>query len=243
MTTAPQLAWRALGGPAPQGKTGGQYRFEKVAEGSVCATCATPIEEGVPFTPPRGVKGVDNPTFHGYAEYVRFGTHVCAACAWFYGDPKRTGRGLLVLGGEAFWPLLGQAGKAPGDRPRWRGLLGRVGRSPPATPMTGVMTVDPKVRLWPRMLIATAGAPALYLHSPGHNWSRWTPFDLEATGEALTLCDRAIALGATRSAVWRGLLIQPTLADKAGLDTVLALDAALAPRRGTAELLIACLVA
>lgn len=246
--SAPHLIWSSFGRPAPEGKTGSAYRFEP-ADGC-CATCAAPIAEGVPFTPRRGVPGIDNDTFHGHAEYARWGTHVCRACAWLYGDPKRTHRGVLVVGERGWWPVIAatKAGdeakaKAVEGRPRWRYALAEIARAPADTPVTGVLTVDPKPRLWPRAEIATAAAPGLYVHSPDHDWSRWTAFDLREVARALALVDQAVALGATKSACWAGLLGSPKLADRVGLGRLAAIDARIAPMRGSAELLISCLVA
>lgn len=239
--SASGLVWAAAGRPAPEGKTGATYRLEAAA--GLCATCAAPIAEGVPVMPRRGVAGIDNETFHGHAEYFRFGTHVCAACAWLYGDPKRTHRSVVAIGGSLWWPKLGPAAEG---RPRWRTVLADLagcGHTAPGTLVAGVLTTDPKPRLWPRMTLSMAAAPELYVHSPDHDWSRPTAIDPDAVRAALFLVDEALASGASRRACWHGLLGSQKLVDAAGLDRLLQIDAALAPLRGGPTLLAACLVA
>ncbi|ACL60549.1 hypothetical protein [Methylobacterium nodulans] len=100
---------------------------------------------------------------------------------------------MLALGDRLWWPTITDPME---DRPRWRGLLGQIGRTAPGTPMTGVLTTDPKPRLWPRMQAATAGAPGLYVHAPDYDWSRWTSFELRDVAAALAVVDEARALGA-----------------------------------------------
>lgn len=245
--SAPELVWEALGRPVPEGKTGSGYRFEAVAPaeggGSArCATCGVPIGTGVPVRPRRGVKGIDNPTFFGHAEYFRYGSHVCPACAFFYGDPKRTHRSVAAIGDRGFWPVF-SAKSATAERPRWRQVLGMIARVPAATPLAGVLTTDPKIRLWPRMELGTAARPALYVHAPDYDWSRSTAFDLRRTAEAMALVDRGLALGAPRAALWAGLVGAAKVADRHGVGAVLALEAAIAPWRGSPELVVALLAA
>jgi hypothetical protein len=239
--SATQLIWAAAGHPATEGKTGSRYQLEQSP--GRCATCAVPISDGVPFEPRRGVAGINNGTFHGHAEYARWGTHVCAACAWLFGDPKRTHRSILVLGESIWWPILGQPTEATEGRPRWREVFGCLDYVARDTPMAGILTTDTKPRLWPRIRMSLADAPGLYIHSPAHNWSHWTHFDRGSVAAALQLVDAAMALGATRMAAWQGLAGNTKLLDHHGLDAVLTLDESIQPLRGGAELLIACLIA
>lgn len=239
--TASQLIWRAFGSRAPEGKTGGKYVFE-AATGS-CATCAAPLTSGVPFEPRRGIAGIagiDNDTFSGHSEYARWGTHVCKACAWLYGDPKRMHRSVLVVGGRGWWPTIAQTIEG---RPRWRYILGEVARSAPSTPMTGVLTTDPKPRLWPRTCIATCGVPGLYVHIPEQDISRWAPIDITRLACALRAVDAAVQAGATKTATLRGLFGAPKLVDALGLDMIDRLERELSPMRGTIEFNIAAVIA
>lgn len=238
MTTAPQVIWRAFGNRAPEGKTGSRYRFEP-APGR-CATCGTEIAEGVPFAPRRGIAGIDNDTFSGHAEYARWGSHVCPACAWLYGDPKRTHRGMLVVGEAGWWPTIAKPIEC---RPRWRHVLREVARAAPETPMTGILTTDPKPRLWPRAQLAACAAPGLYLHIPEQDISRWSVFDLRQVALALADIDSALAIDASKTAVLRGLWSAPALADRHGIDRIDAVESRLALRRGSIEFSIAMVIA
>lgn len=236
--TAQQLMWKAFGSRAPEGKTGSLYAFEP-ADGR-CATCAAKITSGVPFASRRGVRGVDNATFYGYPEFVRWGMHVCAGCAWLYGDPKRTGRGMLVVGESGWWPTISQV---MDGRPRWRGVLREIAIADPRTPMTGVLTTDPKVRLWPKAMIASCGRPGLYLHSSDDNVSRWAEFSIGRIASVLMCVDWALAAGATKADVRRGLETSTKLVDRYGIGAVAKMESRLSNHRGSNEFIIAILVA
>jgi hypothetical protein len=239
MITAPQLIWGAFGNPAPEGKTGSRYRVEPCQ--GACATCAAPIDEGVPFTPRRGVAGIDNDTFSGHAEYARFGTHVCMACAWLYGDPKRNNRSVLVVGERGWWPTIVQTIEG---RPRWRNAFGEIARADPATPMTGVLSAaNPQPRLWPRAQVAACGAPGLYVHIPDRDVSMWTQVDLRRIAVSLAAVDRALAIGFGKFSIARGLWVASDIIDQVGLDATERLEAALAPLRGRVEFTIAVTIA
>jgi hypothetical protein len=236
--TASELIWNAFGARAPEGKTGSQYRFEPAM--GHCAICGAAITEGVPFAPRRGVVGIDNPTFSGYAEYARWGSHVCRACAWLCGDPKRTHRAMLVVGDRGWWPTIAQA---IDGRPRWRNILGEIARAAPEMPMTGVLTTDPKPRLWPRAQLATCGRPGMYFHCPEQDISGWRQFDLRTVAQALAAVNAAITIGATKSAALRGIWTMPTLADRHGTKIVDRVERRLAEYRGSTEFMIAAVVA
>lgn len=236
--TAPQLIWRAFGSLPPAGKTGSKYGFEP-CEG-LCATCAAPITDGVPFTPRRKVAGIDNDTFSQHGEYARYGTHVCAACAWLYGEPKQMHRAVLVVGDQGWWPTIAQT--IPG-RPRWRHVLREIVHADAATPMTGVLTADPKPRLWPRAHVASCGAPGFYIHLPDQDISGWYAIELRHVAISLAAVDAAIAAGATKTAALRGLWTAPKLVDAAGIETIERLEERLALLRGRIEFNIAAVIA
>lgn len=238
MTTAPELIWAAFGRPAPEGKTGGQYKFEP-ADGH-CATCSAPLARGVPFDPRRGVKGIDNETFSGHGEYAKWGTHVCPACAWLYGDPKRTHRSILAVGDTAWWPTIA---KPIEGRPRWRRILRKIVDAAPDTPMAGILTTDPKPRLWPRIKTASCGQPGLYIHVPEHDISAWHALDIRAVALSLAAVDAAVAAGATKTAALRGLWSVPALSDRLGIDAIARMEARLEPLRGRVELNVAVVIA
>lgn len=238
MHEAPGLIWRAFGSREPEGKTGSKYRMEAAV--GVCATCAAAIEIGVPFAARRGVSGIDNDTFSGHAHYASWGTHVCPACAWLYGDPKRTHRALLVVGSRGWWPTIAQNIEG---RPRWRNVLAEIGAAPPDELMTGIMTTDPKPRLWPRAQLAACGAPGLYLHIPEQDISGWRQLALADVFGALAAIDVALTAGATKTMALRGLWGVSKLVDKLGIDAVAAIERRLAPLRGTTEFSLAVVIA
>jgi hypothetical protein len=237
-STAPHLIWRAFGSLPPAGKTGSKYKFEPCD--GCCATCAALVTEGVPFAPRRGVAGIDNDTFSGHGEYARYGSHVCPACAWLYGEPKTMHRAMLVVGNEGWWPTIAQV--IP-NRPRWRNALSAIARADPATPMTGILTTDPKPRLWPRAQMATCGAPGLYVHVPEQDLSGWHAIDLTHVAKSLAAVDRAVAAGFTKTAALRGLMTSPAMVDKAGIELTERLEQQLSPLRGRVEFGVAAVIA
>jgi hypothetical protein len=236
--TAPQLIWRAFGSRAPEGKTGARYQFEPVS--GLCCTCGAEITEGVPFESRRGVVGINNDTFSGHAEYARWGTHACRACAWLYGDPKRTHRAILVVGERGWWPTI----KAEMEgRTRWRDLLHEIISAPPETIMTGILTTDPKPRLWPRAQLATCAASGLYVHIPDWDISRWLSFSVREVIDTLAVIDEAMASGVTKSQIVQGIWSSPRIVDRLGVDRVAALESRLAPLRGSDRLILATVIA
>ncbi len=90
--SAPQHLWYAAGRPE------GKWVLEPVT--GVCSTCAAPLTEGVQTAV------INNPTFAQHADFFRFGTHCCGACAWLYSDPKRTHRNVLAVGDTLRWPKI-----------------------------------------------------------------------------------------------------------------------------------------
>lgn len=182
--SAPQLLWSAAGEPAHK-------YLEETTDGS-CATCAAPLD-GLGIS----TEAVNNPTFSSHSEFFRYGTHVCRACAWLYGDPKRTHRNVLALPGGVWWPMISVESATP-SRPSWLEVLSRLTHCSPETPVAGVLTTDPKPRNWPRMRLSTVGAFGLYVHAPSFDVSEYRTLDLEALAEMTEPILAAQALGFTR---------------------------------------------
>lgn len=235
--TAPRLIWEGFGASAPEGKTGAKYAFEG-CEG-VCATCCHPIASGVPAHPRRGVTGILNATFSGHAEYLAHGTHVCAGCAWMYGQPKISHRAVLTLGGRSWWPTISQDMEG---RPKWREILREASDLPPDAPMTGVLTTDPKPRFWPRVRLASIARPGLYVHWPDFDISRWVDFEFAAFWTCLGVVDEARALGMTKRECMLGGCTS-RLVDKRGIVAVMDMEARLAALRPDPSFSIAVVLA
>lgn len=227
--TAPELLWHAAGEPP--------HKYaEESGETGPCATCATPLDgrAGVP------TRSVNNPTFSNHAEFFKFGSYVCRACAWLYGDPKRTHRNVLAVGDKLWWPMI-SVESATEERPSWLDLLYRVAGMPPETSVAGVLTSDPKPRLWPRMRLSTVGAYGLYVHSPDYSVSEWRALDLTAllstTGPVLS----ALALGFPKARIYSGLP-GDYRRTKGNVEEAMRLESELRVLRNTPEFVPALLV-
>lgn len=234
--TAPRLIWQGSGSPPPGGKTGSKYRFEP-CEG-VCATCSHPVDAGVPVQPRRGVAGILNATFSGHAEYIAHGTHVCDGCAWLYGEPKSAHRAVLTIGDQTWWPTVSQD---VAGRPKWLDVLQNLAAASPDTPMTGVLTLDPKPRLWPRALLADCGSPGLYVHWLDYDVSRWLDFEPRKMLDALSMLCDLLGRGVTKREMMLGAL-NSRLIDKFGMRECVRVEQELADLRGSPEFTIATAV-
>ena len=235
--TAPRLIWWGSGSLPPGGKTGSKYKFESCD--GVCATCHFDIDRGVPVQPRRGIAGILNKTFSGHAEYIAYGTHVCDGCAWLYGEPKLSHRAVLAIGDEAWWPTISQG---MDGRPKWHDALRSLLDASPDTPMTGVLTVDPKPRLWPRARVARCANPGLYVHWTDYDVSRWMDFDALEMLRALSDVSEALCLGVTKREIMMGAATT-RLVDKLGFSECMRIESAMAAIRGSSEHYIATLVA
>lgn len=199
MNTPSKLIHRAAGSP-PHKYT------EEVASG-VCATCASSIKAGV------STEQINNPTFSNHAEFFRFGTHVCRACAWMYSEPKQRHRNMIACGGErpkVLYPMI-SPDSATEERPTWQDIIyGDVNKYLPIlddVPITGVLTTDPKPRLWPRCRVASVSSFGLYVHAPQYDVSEWRELDWDdALLEAGNVIRDALEAGYAKRRIYHGLL-------------------------------------
>lgn len=229
--SAPHLIWLGAGEP--------EHKYEDEDYGNPCATCGVRAGRGV------DTDQVNNPTFANHAEFFRFGSHVCRACAWLYGDPKRTHRNVLAVGDEVWWPMISHD-SATVERPSWLDLLGTVAddpaRYPGDSPWTGVLTTDPKPRNWPRCRLASAASPGLYLHAPDYDVSEWRSFGLPGVLEIASVVRAALDLGFSKRRVHAGLLSDYQKAKK-NIEEVMELEEALREYRMHQEFVPALLIA
>lgn len=177
---APQLVWRNAGEPG--------HKYTEESYNGPCATCAATCGVGV------STNHVNNPTFSNHAEFFKFGTHVCRACAWLYGDPKRAHRNVLAAGDELWWPMI-SVESATEERPSWLELFRRLEDMDSELPLCGVLTTDPKPRNWPRMQLSTAGAPGLYIHSPDYDIAEFRTLDTKTLLAISSVVRSALLMG------------------------------------------------
>lgn len=190
--SASQLIWRNAGEPSHK------YTEEFYDGSFACATCAALTETGI------HTDQINNPTFSNHAEFFKFGTHVCRACAWLFGDPKRAHRNVLAVGDELWWPMI-SVENATEERPSWLELFRRLEDMDSELPLCGVLTTDPKPRNWPRMQLSTVGAPGLYTHAPDYDVAEFRILDV-ATVLGISMHVRAaLSAGFSKLACYHGL--------------------------------------
>lgn len=201
--SAPDLLWRNSGEPPHK------YR-EEAAEGP-CATCAAPLDgHGIP------TREVNSPTFSNHAEFFRYSAHVCRACAWLYGIGKGRPGNVLAVGNRILHPMISLESAEKEGRPSWQEILpcldlwtdpmlGDLQDIPEDAPFCGVLTTDPKPRLWPRMRLSTARSPALYVHAPDYGASEIRALDVGGLSRCWDLVVAALEMGFSKRAIYRGL--------------------------------------
>ena len=225
----PSTLWFAAAGEPPHPYT------ESLVEGGHCATCATPLSRGVP------IQEIVTVTFAQHGDYLRYGTHVCPACAWLYGLGKGN-PGNIVAAGDRYWrPMIGHD-SATDQRPQWVSVLQDIATMPLDTPVAGVMTSDPKPRLWPRAELCTVGAFGLYLHCPDYNLSEFRRFDLRGCLVIVQAVTEAIIAGWPKRLIATSLFGDYKRASKAPVAAA-RIESSLAPLRATPEFIPALLIA
>lgn len=229
--SAPHLIWRAAGEPA--------HKYAEEAYAGPCATCgASCAGAGV------NTEEVNSPTFANHAEFFKFGSHVCRACAWLYGDPKRTHRNVLCVGDELWWPMI-SAESATEERPSWSDLFFQIYSQPewtPDAPFCGVLTTDPKPRNWPRMRLCTVTRPGLYVHAPDYDVSEYRTFDAQSLIGIEDAVREALLLGFSKQRIYTGLLSDYAKAKK-NMKEVMKLEEEFREYRKTPEFVPALLIA
>lgn len=208
--TAQQVAWDCAGQPVPTrlvSRKDGRAPVKLVQHAGVCATCAGEMSEGMP------VSEVLNETFSQHADYIKWGTHVCPACAWFYTDPKSHHRAFIAAGNVFLWPVLGEA-SATEDRPLWRDALRMISSLPPNTPAVALLTTDPKPRLWPRVQLGTVSALRMYVHSADDDFSSTVDVSVGELVRVSGIVERALSAGFSKSTIRRGLMTDHKQAGK-----------------------------
>jgi len=188
--TVSGLLWRAAGMPAPK------WELEP-AEGP-CGTCGRPITAGVPQ------KAINSPTFAQHSDYLKYGSHVCAACAWLYGLGRSRPGNFLVVGERVYWPVISLESETE-DRPSWLRVIREVARMDPRLPAAGVLTTDVKPRLWPRTRVVTLRAFGLYVHAPEYDVSTFVELDLAELERVALEIGEALRQGFTKTDVYHGL--------------------------------------
>lgn len=167
--------------------------------------------------------------------------YMCRHCVALWHQPKHWHRGIFATTAATYFPLIAEGEQRTPERPLWRALFATPDRWQ-GTPCVGVLTTDPKKRVWPHARVSQGDRFLLYVHDPsrGVSSNRWvTWLDL---AETLALVEQALSLGAYKSQITQ-TLYSPALLKIHGLAPLQRLEAALARARHTPEFVPALIVA
>lgn len=225
--TVSGLYWAAVGSPPPP-------RPPEPYEG-LCGTCGAQISRGIP------AGAVLGPGFSGYADYLRFGDYLCEACAYMHTLGRSKPGNFLLVGHRLLSPMISHASAKEAGRPTWLEAIAALQGEPGDTPVAGVLTTDPKPRLWPRARVSTAARPSIYVHAPDYDLSELVDLDPGAVLNLARIMAQALRLGWTKTDIYHGLYRNYRVASKRPTD-LKRLEAALSPARGTPMYAVALLV-
>lgn len=147
------------------------HPFSEEPCGGYCATCGEPVNQGVAHAQITGT------SFGRQSDFLKFGDHVCTACAWMYAYPKHTHRNVMTACNEIWWPMISHD-TATEVRPDWHTVLQKIAGMPDGTIVQGVLTTDPKPRLWPMTQPMTVRNFGLYVHANDYDVSEFRQFSL-----------------------------------------------------------------
>jgi hypothetical protein len=215
----------------------GKYKLIEVR--GYCATCGQELQHAV------AASSLAGDAFSRQVEFLN-GEYVCEACAWMYSKPTETHRNVFAVGDKIYWPMLSHD-SATKERPSWYEVLSEASKLEADTPCIGVLTTDPKPRLWPMTRQRTLRSFGLYVHCSEYDVSEFRTFNLAS---CLALCEvlsHCLVLGFSKRACAYGLLTDlkkvTKLATKLGADKVFSLESQLKAVRGEAYFLPSLLIA
>lgn len=192
--SASTVVWQGAGCPAPNEK----YRVSEHA--GRCSTCGTQIDGDAV-----AIAEIDNPTFSNHADFFRFGgSHVCLACAWLYGAGKGKPGNYIATPDKYEQTVISLESVVEDKRP-WLQVIREIANLPPETLVTGVLTTDVKIRLFPRSQLRTVGNFGLYVHCPDYDISQQLDFDLSDLLTTIDLMIPVLTAGFAKASIWYGL--------------------------------------
>ena len=220
--------WTAAGSP--------EHPYTQEVCGTVCATCAAPIRQGIPLTQ------IETPTTANHADYFRFGSkHVCPACGWMFAVGKGRPGNYIATPGAMEYAVISLESVVTDKRP-WIEVLADIAVMPGETPVAGVMTTDVKPRLWPRVRLATVARFGLYVHVGDYDISEYREFSLSACIDLIGKMIAPLTAGYAKASLYHGLLRDHARSSR-DLARALEWDAQLATHRNQPHFLPALIAA
>ena len=226
MLSATSLVHTAAGCP--------DSKWPSVPTSGNCACCAQPISNGVPTA------DLSGDAFSRQVDFLSFGDHVCTACAWMFSDTRTTHRNFLCYNSKLAWPMI-SADAATSDRGQWLDVLKEFATLPPETLAVGVLTTDPKPRLWPMARLVTRQYFGLYVHCPDWDVSEFRLLDLDHLIHMASELSGILQIGFNKSDCGFGLMRSKQA--KADIAKALKLEARIRAWRSQSEFIPALLMA
>jgi len=178
-----------------------QHKFTESQGSGFCATCACKID-GVAVEKEQ----LQGEAFSRNSDFLKFGNYVCLDCAWMYSYPKITHRNVLACNDWCLWPMISHD-TATEERPSWLNALQLFASFDKEAEAVGVLTTDPKPRLWPMTNTVTRDDFGMYIHAPDYNTSSFVSFSLdECLDDCVPLIMKAMELKFSKRAIYNGLL-------------------------------------
>jgi len=104
------------------------------------------------------------------------------------------------------WPMISHD-TATEERPSWLNALQLFASFDKEAEAVGVLTTDPKPRLWPMTNTVTRDDFGMYIHAPDYNTSSFVSFSLdECLDDCVPLIMKAMELKFSKRAIYNGLL-------------------------------------
>jgi hypothetical protein len=145
---------------------------------SYCATCGAEIEYGL------HKQHLNGYSWGRQVHYLNGSEFVCKACAYLHGQPKDAHRNLIAIGDDLLFPMIG-VDSATDDRPSWLQVWERLKTTDENLPISAIITVDPKPKLWTMIQQVNLAQFGCYIHQPDYNVSEFRLFSFEESCEIL----------------------------------------------------------
>ena len=190
---ASSLCWAGAGKPPPNDS----YKLSKNT--CTCATCGNDVDGDS-----AAIKEIENPSFGNHADFFKFGAQaVCLACAWMFGLGKGK-PGNYIATANGFEQTVISLESVVEDKRPWLDVIKEIATMPADTQVTGVITTDVKIRLWPRTRVCTVGNFGLYVHCPDYDVSRHIDFSIKDLLTAIDIIIPALTAGFAKASCWYG---------------------------------------
>ena len=212
--TKTELLWNALGCPT------NKYEKTTIASDCVCASCCKELKTGDLAVHLTQIIG---DTMANQSQFLRYGKHICQACAAMYSDSKAMHRGFIVAGKTVFFPMISWD-SATAERPNWFDALKIISTLDKDVPTWCVLTTDPKPRLFPNAMLTSVGNFGAYVHAPDYDVSR---FLMLSISDILTIAEMIIELlklGFIKKTIAENLVLDSKMVKKIGFKEVLKFE-------------------